>query len=126
METLYVKISNAPEVKRRILEVKKNIYLNLHDVIEDIANKEKYEEKLNKILTKIGEASEILDNLISSIPSREDIEKLEEEEKKKERKKKTKEEEKKEEKRDYIKEELDKIEEELRRIQEELLKLAGK
>jgi len=125
MDILYVKISNAPEVKRRILEVKKNIYLNLHDLIEDIASKEKYEEKLNKILTKIGEASEILDNLISSIPSREDIEKLEEEEKKK-RKKKTKGEEKKEEKRDYIKEELDKIEEELRKIQEELLKLAGK
>ena len=124
MDTLYVKISNAPEVKRRILEVKKNIYLNLHDLIEDIASKEKYEEKLNKILTKIGEASEILDNLISSIPSREDIEKLEEAVKKKEKKKKQKEEEK--EKRDYVKEELDKIEEELRKIQEELLRLAGK
>jgi len=123
MTTLYVKISNAPEVKRKILEVKKNIYLNLHDVIEDLANKDKYDEKLNKILTKIGEASEILDNLISLLPSREEIEKIEEEEKKKERKKKSKEK-VEEEKKDVIREELDKIEEELRKIQEELLKLA--
>jgi len=123
MYTLYVKISNAPEVKRKILEVKKNIYLNLHDVIEDLANKDKYDEKLSKILTKIGEASEILDNLISILPSREEIEKIEEEEKKKEKKKKSKEK-VEEEKRDIIRDELDKIEEELRKIQEELLKLA--
>lgn len=98
----------------------------MYDIIEDISNKEKYEEKLNKILTKIGEASEVLDNLMSSIPSREDIEKLEEESKKEKRKRSGKKEEKEQERRDYVKDELSKIEEELRALQEELSKLAGK
>ena len=122
MDPLYVRIPNAPEVKRKLLEVKKNIYLNLHDVIEDISSKNRYEERLNKILTKIGEFSEILDRLMSSIPSREEVEKIEKKSKK--RKKGAKKEENHiEERKDYIKEELDKLEEELKKIQEELLRL---
>ncbi|RDD52422.1 hypothetical protein BA065_01770 [Nanoarchaeota archaeon NZ13-N] len=125
METLYIKIPKASEVKRKLLEVKKNIYLNLHDTIEDLTTKDKYDEKLSKILTKIGEASEILDNIKSVIPSREEIEKLEEGTEKKRARSKKEEKKVEEEKKDYIKEELGKIEEELKRIQEELLRLAG-
>ncbi|MEM5806641.1 MAG: hypothetical protein QXO07_02700 [Candidatus Aenigmatarchaeota archaeon] len=126
MDTLYVKIKNYPKIKREILEVKKNIYLDLHSIIEDITRKEKEEEELNKILVKIGEATEIIDNIVSLLPPKEEIEKLEEEkkEKSKKSKKKSNTEIVEDQKRDYIKEELNKIEEELRRIQEELLKLA--
>ncbi|MEM1804998.1 MAG: hypothetical protein QXR54_01050 [Nanopusillaceae archaeon] len=126
MNTLYVKIKNYPKIKREILEVKKNIYLDLHSIIEDITRKEKEEEELNKILVKIGEATEIIDNIVSLLPPKEEIEKLEEEkkEKSKKSKKKSNTEIVEDQKRDYIKEELSKIEEELRRIQEELLKLA--
>ncbi|MEM0379578.1 MAG: hypothetical protein QW483_01675 [Nanopusillaceae archaeon] len=126
MDTLYVKIKEYPKVKKELLEVKKNIYLDLHSIIEDITKKEKEEEKFNRVLVKIGEATEIIDNLISILPSKEEIEKLEEEknEKSKKYKKKQSSENIEEPKKDYIKEELNKIEEELKRIQEELLKLA--
>ncbi|MEM4772814.1 MAG: hypothetical protein QW648_02270 [Nanoarchaeales archaeon] len=124
MTTLYVKIKNYPKIKREILEVKKNVYLDLHSIIEDITRKEKEEEELNKILVKIGEATEIIDNIVSLLPPKEEIEKLEEEKKEKSKKSKKKSEIVEDQKRDYIKEELNKIEEELRKIQEELLKLA--
>ena len=119
---VYKKIENYLEVKRKILEVKKNLYISLHDILEDEKNQEKFVDKLDKILVKIGEIKDLLDDFEKRLPPKEEIAELLEESKK--RGKKTKESANEVPIQKTELSELEKIEEELRKIEEELKKLS--
>ena len=119
---VYKKIENYLEVKRKILEVKKNLYISLHDILEDEKNQEKFVDKLDKILVKIGEIKDLLDDFEKRLPPKEEIAELLEESKKRGKKTKESTDEVPIQKTELS--ELEKIEEELRKIEEELKKLS--
>jgi len=147
--TIYVKVPEPIEVKRKILESKRNIYLQLHTVLEEIHNKEKKIKLMNDAIEKIGEINGLLNRLKEVLPPGDEVEKIKKKKAKKEettpkkrgRKKKSQEPQQekvevikedtgessaKEEEKETIKFEIDElkqIEDELKKIEEELKNL---
>ncbi len=127
--TLYVRIPNYIEIKRNLLEIKKDIYLTLKETLDIVKEREKRKRLILEAYTKIREIENDLRKLKEVLPKEEikKIKGIEEIEKKvKEEEKKIEEEIKKEEVKiikEEEKDELKMIEEELKKIEEELKSL---
>ncbi len=121
--TLYVRIPNYIEVKRNLLEIKKDIYLMLYDSLKILQQRKERIRLLNEIRVKITEIEKDIKKLKELLP-REELKKIKNmEEIKKEIEKREKEIEEikvEVEKRSETKDELELIEEELKKIEEEL------
>ena len=141
-DNLYVEIKSEKDILGVIKRVKRNIYLQLYDVLRDIKDHEIKSQRLDKLLENLKSIKDIIDELLNALPETEDIEELYKEinseeldkveikEKKKVRKKPKveviKEENKKEENKEgnnQIRKELDDISAELEELKEELKKL---
>jgi chromosome segregation ATPase len=136
-DNLYVEIESERDILGVIKRVKKNIYLQLYDVLQDIKDHEVKSQRLDKLLENIKSIKDIIDELLNSLPETKEIEELYKEinseelnkveiiEKKKRRKKPKVEVIKEENKEDnnQIRKELDDISAELEELKEELKKL---
>ena len=136
-DNLYVEIKSEKDLLGVIKRVKKNIYLQLYDVLHDIKDHEVKSQRLDKLLENIKSIKDIIDELLNSLPETKKIEELYKEinseelnkveitEKKKVRKKPKVEIIKEENKEDnnQIGKELDDISAELEELKEELKKL---
>jgi chromosome segregation ATPase len=136
-DNLYVEIESEKDILEAIKRVKKNIYLQLYDVLQDIKDHEVKSQRLDKLLENIKSIKDIIDELLNSLPETKEIEELYKEinseelnkveiiEKKKRRKKPKVEVIKEENKEDnnQIRKELDDISAELEELKEELKKL---
>jgi len=141
-DNLYVEIKSEKDILGVIKRVKRNIYLQLYDVLHDIKNHDIKIQRLDKLLENAKSIKDIIDKLLNALPETKDIEELYKEinsedldkveikEKKKVRKKPKveiiKEESKKEENKEdnnQIRKELDDISAELEELKEELKKL---
>jgi CHASE3 domain sensor protein len=141
-DNLYVEIKSEKDILGVIKRIKRNIYLQLYDVLRDIKDHEIKSQRLDKLLENLKSIKDIIDELLNALPETEDIEELYKEinseeldkveikEKKKVRKKPKveviKEENKKEENKEgnnQIRKELDDISSELEELKEELKKL---
>jgi len=136
-ENLYVEIKSEKDILGVIKRVKRNIYLQLYDVLRDIKDHEIRGQRLDKLLENVKSIKDIIDELLNSLPETKDIEELYKEinseeldkveikEKKKVRKKPKVEVIKEENKEDnnQIRKELDDISAELEELKEELKKL---
>jgi chromosome segregation ATPase len=136
-DNLYVEIRSEKDILGIIKRIKKNIYLQLYDVLHNIKDHEVRSNRLDKLLENVRSIKDIIDELLNSLPETKEIEelykeinfeelnKLEVAEKKK-AKKKLKIEVIKEEnnkKDNQIRKELDEISAELEELKEELKKL---
>jgi len=136
-DNLYVEIRSKKDILGIIKRIKKNIYLQLYDVLHNIKDHEVRSNRLDKLLENVRSIKDIIDELLNSLPETKEIEelykeinfeelnKLEVAEKKK-AKKKLKIEVIKEEnnkKDNQIRKELDEISAELEELKEELKKL---
>ena len=138
--TIYVKVPEPTEVRKRLLESKRNIYLQLHTVLEEIKNKDRKIKLLNDAVEKIGEINGILTRLKEIMPPRSELEQIKKKTQKKEETPKKRGRKKKEEQVKIVKEEtkpvevekasikveideLKQIEDELKKIEEELKNL---
>ena len=136
-DNLYVEIKSEKDLLGVIKRVKKNIYLQLYDVLHDIKDHEVKSQRLDKLLENIKSIKDIIDELLNSLPetkkieelykeiSSEELNKVEITEKKKVRKKPKVEVIKEENKEDnnQIGKELDDISSELEELKEELKRL---
>ena len=137
LDNLYVEIRSKKDILGIIKRIKKNIYLQLYDVLHNIKDHEVRSNRLDKLLENVRSIKDIIDELLNSLPETKEIEelykeinfeelnKLEVAEKKK-AKKKLKIEVIKEEnnkKDNQIRKELDEISAELEELKEELKKL---
>ena len=136
-DNLYVEIKSEKDLLGVIKRVKKNIYLQLYDVLHDIKDHEVKSQRLDKLLENIKSIKDIIDELLNSLPETKKIEELYKEinseelnkveitEKKKVRKKPKIEVIKEENKEDnnQIGKELDDISSELEELKEELKRL---
>ena len=136
-DNLYVEIKSEKDLLGVIKRVKKNIYLQLYDVLHDIKDHEVKSQRLDKLLENIKSVKDIIDELLNSLPETKKIEELYKEinseelnkveitEKKKVRKKPKVEVIKEENKEDnnQIGKELDDISSELEELKEELKRL---
>jgi chromosome segregation ATPase len=136
-DNLYVEIESEGDILGVIKRVKKDIYLQLYDVLQDIKDHEVKSQRLDKLLENIKSIKDIIDELLNSLPETKEIEELYKEinseelnkveiiEKKKRRKKPKVEVIKEENKEDnnQIRKELDDISAELEELKEELKKL---
>jgi len=136
-DNLYVEIKSEKDILGIIKRIKKNIYLQLYDVLHNMKDHEVRSNRLDKLLENVRSIKDIIDELLNSLPETKEIEelykdiiseelnKLEITEKKKAKKKPKieviKEENNK--KDDQIRKELDKISAELEELKEELKKL---
>jgi chromosome segregation ATPase len=136
-DNLYVEIKSEKDILGIIKRIKKNIYLQLYDVLHNIKDHEVRSNRLDRLLENVRSIKDIIDELLNSLPETKEIEelykeinseelnKLEITEKKKTRKKLKieviKEENNK--KDDQIRKELDEISAELEELKEELKKL---
>ena len=136
-DNLYVEIKSEKDIPGIIKRVKRNIYLQLYDVLHDIKDHEVRSQRLDKLLENVKSIKDIIDELLNSLPETKEIEELYREinseelnkveviEKKKTRKKPKVEVIKEENKEDnnQIRKELDDISAELEELKEELKKL---
>jgi DNA mismatch repair ATPase MutS len=136
-DNLYVEIKSEKDILGIIKRIKKNIYLQLYDVLHNIKDHEVRSNRLDRLLENVRSIKDIIDELLNSLPETKEIEelykeinseelnKLEITGKKKTRKKLKieviKEENNK--KDDQIRKELDEISAELEELKEELKKL---
>jgi len=136
-DNLYVEIKSEKDILGVIKRVKRNIYLQLYDVLRDIKDHEIKSQRLDKLLENVKSIKDIIDELLNSLPetkeleelykeiNSEELDKIEIKEKKKIRKKPKVEVIKEENKEDnnQIGKELDDISAELEELKEELKKL---
>ena len=136
-DNLYVEIRSEKDILGVIKRVKRNIYLQLYDVLRDIKDHEIKNQRLDKLLENIKSIKDIIDELLNSLPetkeleelykeiNSEELDKIEIKERKKVRKKPKVEVIKEESKEDnnQIGKELDDISAELEELKEELKKL---
>ena len=136
-DNLYVEIRSEKDILGVIKRVKRNIYLQLYDVLRDIKDHEIKNQRLDKLLENIKSIKDIIDQLLNSLPetkeleelykeiNSEELDKVEIKEKKKVRKKPKVEVIKEENKEgnNQIRKELDDISSELEELKEELKKL---
>jgi len=136
-DNLYVEIKSEKDILGIIKRVKRNIYLQLYDVLRDIKDHEIKSQRLDKLLENVKSIKDIIDELLNSLPETKDLEELYKEinseeldkveikEKKKVRKRPKVEVIKEESKEDnnQIRKELDDISAELEELKEELKKL---
>jgi len=136
-DNLYVEIKSEKDILGIIKRVKKNIYLQLYDVLHNIKDHEVRSNRLDKLLENVRSIKDIIDELLNSLPETKDIEELYKEinseeldkveikEKKKIRRKPKIEVIREENKEDnnQIRKELDEISAELEELKEELKKL---
>jgi len=139
-DNLYVEIKSEKDILGVIKRVKRNIYLQLYDVLRDIKDHEIRIQRLDKLLENIKSIKDIIDELLNSLPetkgieelykeiNSEELDKVEIKEKKRVRKKPKVEvmnEENKENnnQNNQIRKELDDISAELEELKEELKKL---
>jgi len=136
-DNLYVGIRSEKDILGVIKRVKRNIYLQLYDVLRDIKDHEIKSQRLDKLLENVKSIKEIVDELLNSLPetkeleelykeiNSEELDKVEIKEKKKVRKKPKIEVIKEEngEDNNQIRKELDDISAELEELKEELKKL---
>jgi chromosome segregation ATPase len=136
-DNLYVEIKSEKDILGVIKRIKRNIYLQLYDILRDIKDHEIKSQRLDKLLENVKSIKDIIEELLNSLPEIKDIEelykeinseeldKLEIKEKKKVRKKPKVEVIKEENKEDnnQIRKELDDISTELEELKEELKKL---
>ena len=136
-DNLYVEIESERDILGVIKRVKKNIYLQLYDVLHNIKDHEVRSNRLDKLLENVRSIKDIIDELLNSLPETKDIEELYKEinseeldkveikEKKKIRRKPKIEVIREENKEDnnQIRKELDEISAELEELKEELKKL---
>jgi chromosome segregation ATPase len=136
-DNLYVEIKSEKDILGIIKRIKRNIYLQLYDVLHDIKDHEVRSQRLDKLLENIKSIKDIIDELLNSLPETKEIEELYREinseelnkveviEKKRTRKKPKVEVIKEENKEDnnQIRKELDDISAELEELKEELKKL---
>jgi len=136
-DNLYVEIKSEKDILGIIKRVKRNIYLQLYDVLRDIKDHEVRSQRLDKLLENVKSIKDIIDELLNSLPETKEIEELYKEinseelnkveviEKKRTRKKPKVEVIKEENKEDnnQIRKELDDISAELEELKEELKKL---
>ncbi|WP_228615209.1 hypothetical protein [Candidatus Nanobsidianus stetteri] len=137
LDDLYVGIKSEKDVLGVIKRVKRNIYLQLYDVLHDIKNHEIRIQRLDKLLENIKSIKDIIDELLNSLPetkgieelykeiNSEELDKVEIKEKKRVRKKPKVEvmNEENKENNNQIRKELDDISAELEELKEELKKL---
>jgi len=137
LDNLYVEIKSKKDILGIIKRIKKNIYLQLYDVLHNIKDHEVRSNRLDRLLENVRSVKDIIDELLNSLPETKDIEelykeinsdelnKLEITEKKKAKKKLKIEVIKGEnnKKDDQIRKELDEISAELEELKEELKKL---
>ena len=136
-DNLYVEIRSEKDILGVIKRVKRNIYLQLYDVLRDIKDHEIKNQRLDKLLENIKSIKDIIDQLLNSLPETKELEELYKEinseelnkveikEKKKVRKKPKVEVIKEENKEgnNQIRKELDDISSELEELKEELKRL---
>lgn len=136
-DNLYVEIKSEKDILEVIKKIKRNIYLQLYDVLRDIKDHEIKSQRLDKLLENVKSIKDIIGELLNLLPETKDIEELYKEinseeldkveikEKKKVRKKPKIEVIKEENKEDnnQIRKELDDISAELEELKEELKKL---
>jgi len=136
-DNLYVEIRSKKDILGIIKRIKKNIYLQLYDVLHNIKDHEVRSNRLDKLLENVRSIKDIIDELLNSLPETKEIEELYKEinfeelnklkvAEKKKAKKKLKIEVIKEEnnkKDNQIRKELDEISAELEELKEELKKL---
>ena len=136
-DNLYVEIRSEKDILGVIKRVKRNIYLQLYDVLRDIKDHEIKNQRLDKLLENIKSIKDIIDQLLNSLPetkeleelykeiNSEELDKVEIKEKKKIRKKPRVEVIKEENKEgnNQIRKELDDISSELEELKEELKRL---
>ena len=139
---MYVEIKSEKDILEIVKRIKRDIYLQLYDVLHDIKDHEVRNQRFDKLLENVKSIKDIIDELLNSLPETKDIEELYKEinseeldkveikEKKKVRKKPKveviKEENKKEENKEgnnQIRKELDDISSELEELKEELKRL---
>jgi chromosome segregation ATPase len=136
-DNLYVEIKSEKDILGMVKRIKKDIYLQLYDVLHDIKDHEVRSQRFDKLLENVKSIKDIIDELLNSLPETKEIEELYKEinseelnkveviEKKKTRKKPKVEVIKEENKEDnnQIRKELDDISAELEELKEELKKL---
>jgi len=136
-DDLYVRIKSEEDILGIVKRVKKDIYLQLYDVLHDIKNHEVRNQRFDKLLENVKSIKDIIDELLNSLPETKDIEELYKEisskelnkveviERRRTRRKPKVEVIKEENKEDnnQIKKELDDISAELEELKEELKKL---
>jgi len=136
-DNLYVEIRSEKDILGVIKRVKRNIYLQLYDVLRDIKDHEIKNQRLDKLLENVKSIKDIIDQLLNSLPetkeleelykeiNSEELDKVEIKEKKKVRKKPKVEVIKEENKEgnNQIRKELDDISSELEELKEELKRL---
>jgi len=136
-DDLYVRIKSEEDILGIVKRVKKDIYLQLYDVLHDIKNHEVRSQRFDKLLENVKSIKDIIDELLNSLPETKDIEELYKEisskelnkveviERRRTRRKPKVEVIKEENKEDnnQIKKELDDISAELEELKEELKKL---
>jgi hypothetical protein len=67
-DNLYVEIKSEKDLLGVIKRVKKNIYLQLYDVLHDIKDHEVKSQRLDKLLENIKSIKDIIDELLNSLP----------------------------------------------------------
>jgi len=136
-DNLYVEIKSEKDILGVIKRVKRNIYLQLYDVLRDIKDHEIRIQRLDKLLENIKSIKDIIDELLNLLPetkgieelykeiNSEELDKVEIKEKKRIRKKPKVEviKEENKENNNQIRKELDDISAELEELKEELKKL---
>jgi len=136
-DDLYVRIKSEEDILGIVKRVKKDIYLQLYDVLHDIKNHEVRNQRFDKLLENVKSIKDIIDELLNSLPETKDIEELYKEisskelnkveviERRRTRRKPKIEviKEENKEDNDQIKKELDDISAELEELKEELKKL---
>jgi chromosome segregation ATPase len=136
-DDLYVEIKSEKDILGIVKRIKKDIYLQLYDVLHDIKDHEVRNQRFDKLLENVKSIKDIIDELLNSLPEIKDIEELYKEisskelnkveviERRRTRRKPKVEVIKEENKEDnnQIKKELDDISAELEELKEELKKL---
>jgi uncharacterized phage infection (PIP) family protein YhgE len=136
-DNLYVEIKSEKDILEIVKRIKRDIYLQLYDVLHDIKDHEVRNQKFDKLLENVKSIKDIIDELLNSLPEIKEIEELYKEinseelnkveviEKRRTRRKPKVEVIKEENKEDnnQIKKELNDISAELEELKEELKKL---
>jgi len=75
-DNLYVEIKSEKDILGVIKRVKRNIYLQLYDVLRDIKDHEIKIQRLDKLLENIKSIKDITDELLNLLPETKGIEEL--------------------------------------------------
>jgi chromosome segregation ATPase len=75
-DNLYVEIKSEKDILGVIKRVKRNIYLQLYDVLRDIKDHEIRIQRLDKLLENIKSIKDITDELLNLLPETKGIEEL--------------------------------------------------